>query len=612
MTRQEPGTGPPNGLDRHTLPSEVFHALCAGPVPPESLAVLRSAEYSRRKLLLRTLLDLLADAPDAAGPLTGPEDAWRVLALADRRAPEIAEDVLMYPTVGVWAARVVARLIGAETSPTPLWTEIGYLHSLAAAAAIRANVPCAVRVPVLYGAINLPTLGQLRVPTDFPVGTAELAHGADGVRLRAGSVSLAFPLSGETFLFRPTRSHTSTWRGLALRVRVDDTDPYREYSSALPPARLGGSEFAEWGKLLDEAWRILTERHSAYAAEIAACLNTLVPTDPAGGLVAASASSAFGAVLLSPKASAPHLAETLVHEIQHAKLNALLGLVVLVKGARDPVCYAPWLDEPRPSTGLLHGVYAFTSVVEFYRTQRAQADQAEARAAQFLFAYRRAQVREALAELARAPGLTELGRSFVAVAGDRIARCAADPVDADLLDVVTEVTADHRAGWLLRHRRPDDRAIHELASAWLRGHPAPRLPEFAVTPNQRRVHHAARATLLETNAVAPTEFAQLASREHTRLPRGDLAYAQGDHTAAAAAYTERIAADPADGQAWIGLGLCLRARGEAVPARALLELPDVTVAVHERLRGLTAAEVDPIPLARWLGERLQVVSRPAG
>jgi hypothetical protein len=55
---------------------------------------------------------------------------------------------------------------------------------------------------------------------------------------------------------------------------------------------------------------------------------------------------------------------------------------------------------------------------------------------------------------------------------------------------------------------------------------------------------------------------------------------------------------PHDTQAWAGLGLALQAQGRA--ATALLEHPELTVAVHRQVRRLGGQTPDPAALATWL------------
>src|SRR5438067_1494519 len=120
------GTGE-RPLGRHTLTSEIFTQACSGPIHPDTLSALQSVEYSRRKLLLRTLFDLLEKKPLALGPLTGVPEVWQILSAAENRAPEVVKDVLMYPTTGAWAIRVIRRMLGAITGHAPRWTGRGEL-----------------------------------------------------------------------------------------------------------------------------------------------------------------------------------------------------------------------------------------------------------------------------------------------------------------------------------------------------------------------------------------------------------------------------------------------------------------------------------------------------
>jgi HEXXH motif-containing protein len=166
--------GSEEGLRRHSLPLSTFRAICAGPVTPDIIRLIRMTQYSRRKLQLHALVSLATDDPTIVGPLTGVDGVWKLLSSIDSRAPDIVEDVLMYPTVGAWLSRIVHRIAAGESATTPLWTELGYLHSMTAAAAIRADVPVSIHVPVLYGAVNLPTVGQIRLPMAFPIGMAQI------------------------------------------------------------------------------------------------------------------------------------------------------------------------------------------------------------------------------------------------------------------------------------------------------------------------------------------------------------------------------------------------------------------------------------------------------
>ncbi|HKS47759.1 MAG TPA: HEXXH motif domain-containing protein [Amycolatopsis sp.] len=593
----------PNPLQRHTVTFDVFAQTCRGPMPADSLSIVRATQYSRRKLVFRTLLDLVSTTPAAAGPLSDPGDAWRVLASSEERDQSIATEVLMYPTVGAWATRIVRRLLGTISETVPLWTELGYLHSLAAAAAIRSRVPFTLRVPVMHGAVNLPTLGQVRLPCRFPTGVVTLDHDRHGLHVRAGSNRFVLQPEEPTPLFLPARSHISVSRGSTLRLRFEDTDPYREFSSPLPPDRLDDVAFGEWAKLLAEAWDLLTSSHPRYAVELANALTMLTPAKAERRISAASSSAAFGGMLVSAKTSAALLAEAMVHEVQHSKLNALLDLVPLLTEPGDETLYAPWRDDPRSATGLLHGIYAFTSTVEFNRVQRTRADEEGGRAADFLFAQRRAQVREAIGIARRLPGLTPLGHTFIEASAERLAVCERDQVEPDLAEVIGWLNREHRATWKVRHHRVDPSCVDRLTREFLRGSRASR-EEFSapeVRANHRKIDASWRDYLLKLRILDPAAFARVLADRDAAIPPVDRAFVERNYLTAAVVCVDRIERNPRDGLAWIGLGLSLRAQGDDEGATGILDFPELTMAIHEQVHRETGMATDPVTLAGWVG-----------
>lgn len=573
--------------------------MCAGPIADDTMALLATSQHSHRRLAFRALLDQLRANPAAVGRHVEPEEAWRILAEAERRDPDVVTDLLMYPTVGVWLTRALHR---TRPGRLAVWPELGYLHLIAAAAAIRTGYHRTVRVPVWYGIVALPTVGHLRIPDGFPAGSVEVSCAGENSRIRVNR-AVSVPLDGTDSAFTPASQHVITNRGAALRVWLEDKDPYHGFGEPLPPVELADSEFAEWRKLLAEAWDVLTLNHPRHARELAAGLRMLVPIEPDIDAVGASAPAAFGGIRLSVNQSATEFAESLVHEMQHSKLNALLGLVNLTAGDDCARHLAPWRDDPRPLTGVVHGVYAFTCGVEFWLAQEPTAQKHEALRIAFDIAHRRAQVRRALTTLAASTQLTRPGQALVEVVSARLAVCEQARMNPALARTVAAMVDDHQALWRLRHARPDTAAVNGLAAAWLSGAAPPVwTSDSRIAAGDDRRLPANRRTLLRAKATEPELFASL-MRQPAELPgttpRADAAFCTGDHAGAAAAYADRLRTDPDDAQAWVGLGLALRAQGR--DATALLEHPEVTVAVHRRIRTLGDRNPEPATLSAWLG-----------
>jgi HEXXH motif-containing protein len=548
------------------------------------------------------LLDQLAANPAAVGKNVQPEEGWRILAEAEHRSPAAVADILMYPTVGVWLTRALHYTAPARTTA---WPELGYLHLIAAAAAVRCGCTSTVRVPVWHGVVSLPTVGHLRVPGAFPVGSVDIVTTGANSRVRVNrAVSIPIDDSGAGFV--PARQQVHTSRGVTLRTWIEDKDPYHGFGEPRPPTELTDAEFAEWRKLLDEAWDVLTLHHSSSARELAAGLRILGPIEPDADTVGASSPAAFGGIRLSATGSAIDFAEALVHEMQHSKLNALLGLVELTDDDNGRRHLAPWRDDPRPLVGIVHGVYAFTSGVEFWSAQEPVVEDAEARAMAFSVAYRRVQIRRALHTLQASGHLTRPGHALVDVVSARLETCAQVAADRILSETVTMMVDDHEGLWRLRYAHPDPVDVARLATAWLDGAGAtkPGSAQIIADENPQRLP-SGRRSLLRTKATDPELFAAM-TREPWRLPgdtqRADAALCTGEHAGAAALYADRLRAVPDDTQAWIGLGLALQGQGRK--ATGLLKHPEMTVALHRRIRTLSGRAPDPAALSTWVGSAL--------
>ncbi|MFE1105694.1 HEXXH motif-containing putative peptide modification protein [Streptomyces rochei] len=165
------------------VPDRLFAELAAGGGSAQAVAFLERGERARRLLLLRTLLDRMAEL---STPLTPVADAWEVVKDAAGRDPEAVDGLLLAPTTGAWIAHMLRRVHGTATGP-PLWAEAGRLNVLALTAALLAGTETALTVPLADGGLHLPGLGRLRVPDAPPGPSVGLAVA------RAGEVTLSGP-----------------------------------------------------------------------------------------------------------------------------------------------------------------------------------------------------------------------------------------------------------------------------------------------------------------------------------------------------------------------------------------------------------------------------------
>jgi HEXXH motif-containing protein len=66
------------------------------------------------------------------------------------------------------------------------------------------------------------------------------------------------------------------------------------------------------------------------------------------------------------------VAESILHESMHLKLSLIEQIVPLVKPDTGNRYYSPWRDEPRPAHGVMHGLFVFRAVFDFFRSLNGQ------------------------------------------------------------------------------------------------------------------------------------------------------------------------------------------------------------------------------------------------
>ncbi|MGA5897103.1 HEXXH motif domain-containing protein [Streptomyces venetus] len=551
------------------MPDRLFAELAAGGGSAAAVAFLERAERARRLLLLRTLLDDLAALPT---PLTPVAEAWRVLKEAAETSPEPVERLLLAPATGGWISHMLRRVHGTATGP-PLWVEAGHLSALALSASVQAATEAALDVPLTGGRLHLPGLGMVRLPDGddgLTVGRAtttggELTVAAPGdatgpVRVtcrprRRPADADGTATDADVWLPLRTLTHTGPDGTGPFTVVLEDLDPYRDLDDHLPPARLDDEEAREWQRLFTEAVRLLAHPDGPGPGRVdPAMIRAIVPfgrtavSPPPPPFVQVSASSgdSFGGMLIVRPSSPLALAETLVHELQHSKLAALLHLFPLLEDDRAERYYAPWRTDPRHLTGLLHGVYAFTGVAGFWRDRLAGApDERTADTAGYHFALRRLQSRLVVRTLLTEGRLTPQGRALVSGLARTLDGWLREPVPDGALTRARTAAALHRTEWRLRNVDPAAQTPSD----------GPRFrPDRTLWPDVR------------THAFATRPVAPRTADEHL---------AAGDAAAALAGYAEQLAADPAEPHALAGWIVARAARDPGRATRRMLARPEL-------------------------------------
>jgi uncharacterized protein len=357
-----------------SLPENVLDEIAHGFGGRTAVEHLTRCEtWSRRVLLAK----FFVASSGVCGPLQESVDhAIGVLKRLDATAPQAVRETLAHPYFRVWAA----NWIEAAEASTLNSTDCGHIAAIAAAAAIRAGASAELDVPVVDGAVHLPTFGRLIVGTDV----AQDKRGVVTVRVEDGVCLIM---------------DAPTWQGVrsvsmpdfaAGQITVEDTDPYRRHCHKWEvTGRLDEDEASAWLRTIPSAWELIGRDHSVYAPGIATGLATIVPIGLSASRndVSSTARHAFGSIgagLPVPRfgrdePDAAALALLFIHEFQHGKLGVVMEQVDLHDLSDRRRFHAPWRLDPRPLDGLLQGTYAHVGVTDFWRMRRLTAPGREER-----------------------------------------------------------------------------------------------------------------------------------------------------------------------------------------------------------------------------------------
>lgn len=123
-----------------------------------------------------------------------------------------------------------------------------------------------------------------------------------------------------------------------------------------------------WQKVLTEAWSLIAKAAPLLLEEIQLGVQIIVPVCSTEDVhLSASYHEAPGLITMSWTPENVMIAEALVHEYHHQKLNALMNIDPLIEDPEElAIYYSPWRKDPRPLRGLLHAAFTFQAIVEFY------------------------------------------------------------------------------------------------------------------------------------------------------------------------------------------------------------------------------------------------------
>ena len=199
-------------------------------------------------------------------------------------------------------------------------------------------------------------------------GVDEVAFEGDRIRVRRGGTNQAYePAEPEgPGVDRPYHSIRgpivlSTW----------DNNP-RAGEEAHPEKEgnhvdLGGRPVEEWVTSIRDALGIIEEYVPELIPEMDVLLHQIFPVgyEPEKHL-SASMMDVVGNIYMTLHPDPMILAEAIIHEFSHNKINALWTLAPLLENAFHPLYTSPVRPDPRPLFGVLLAVHAFLPVEEMY------------------------------------------------------------------------------------------------------------------------------------------------------------------------------------------------------------------------------------------------------
>jgi HEXXH motif-containing protein len=130
---------------------------------------------------------------------------------------------------------------------------------------------------------------------------------------------------------------------------------------------LGGREEHEWLASIRGALDLIAEYLPHQRDDIDVALQQIVPTGyDTEKHLSCSYQEDIGTIYMSLHPSPLTMAEAIIHEVSHNKLNALLEFDPILQNARNELYASPIRPDPRPLHGVLLAVHAFMPVARMY------------------------------------------------------------------------------------------------------------------------------------------------------------------------------------------------------------------------------------------------------
>lgn len=330
-------------------------------------------------------MSALAPPLDLTVPLPGSRTLRDVLSAALSRALRELSTLRVEPALGPALEVLVTRRMGSAAGRGALVSALRrptvgtLLRSLRGRA--RPEAAPLVRSLLATLALELSCMGALerevRIPSppsrvlslagrralDVPSGSSALVVGPSHVTLERDGQARTLEASLLPSPFVPL--------GDALVLALVDDNPLAmvelhpdKHGNAVS---LGGRPEGEWASALTAALGLVEAFLPEVRREMSLALHQVVPVGyDAERHLSASYQEALGTIYLTLHPSLMTLAEALVHEFSHGKLNTLLELDPVLDNAFSSLHRSPVRPDPRPLHGVLLAAHAFLPIEAMY------------------------------------------------------------------------------------------------------------------------------------------------------------------------------------------------------------------------------------------------------
>jgi HEXXH motif-containing protein len=333
--------------------------------PPRDLTLPEPGSTTARAVLSAAMRRLVRDlqmaparAPHGARHEAG--ELARVVSAAAREAPGALVSAIRRPTVGA-----LIRCLRNDALPDREALLVALLAHLTFELALAYALPVPVRLrrsPERL--LSLAARVAIAIPADTRAVLVE--NGRLTIERPSGATTFDLESLSDEGRERPYHAITGD-----IVLALADNNPLA-MEEAHPgkcgnAIDLGGRDPEAWTDALGEALALIGRHLPELRGEMDLYLQQIVPVGwDAEKHLSASYQEAIGTIYMSLHPSGMTLAEALIHEFSHNKLNALFEVDEVLENAWSPLYASPVRPDPRPLHGVLLAVHAFLPVARLY------------------------------------------------------------------------------------------------------------------------------------------------------------------------------------------------------------------------------------------------------